>query len=612
MITSPVSEIKDFLLLLDKDYGFQIDVARLESSLSCVCNITDLEEVLYRLQSMVCKNQQQIEQFQSLFAQHFLSDYLDLLSEDGSIKTTEDIIKELKTKLQELENKSRESTQIANQLAKDEEELRNIVENKSADLEKKIRKVNEALTGENKELIENTPALAMSKDERLEKRIKRLIDKSLAAMDDSESYLWNISIPKNRKMLKKAIDKALNTLDGILELEKYSSVYLKHASIKHDDPKAFKNLVGLSKALNNLVDVCKKSVGTKSINAAKSIKSAKNKIENGFENEKKFIEEKKEELERKQALLEKQVKRVEKNNKDIENKKAELSNIEEKSQNSELLIKASSKNHRDVFTSKNARAVQTTSDIKELLSTPLPYIKNADMQKMLTYIRTNSILFRQTLRRKMTVPTRHKIDIKNTLRCSIKTYGEPLRIKYKKPKKSHAKIVCLVDISGSCRAASSLALYFMAMMNEAFPGGCKKFAFVNHLVSVDKYFANCSAVDGVKAVNDNVPSRGIYSDYGKTIKELRDGYGGLFHKDTTVIILGDARNNMNYSSANDLKFIVDHSNKVFWLNPDNPQKWNQGDSIVDEYIKTGVEMRHVSTIGELLEFLMNESYNSSV
>ena len=96
MITSPVSEIKDFLLLLDKDYGFQIDVARLESSLSCVCNITDLEEVLYRLQSMVCKNQQQIEQFQSLFAQHFLSDYLDLLSEDGSIKTTEDIIKLIK------------------------------------------------------------------------------------------------------------------------------------------------------------------------------------------------------------------------------------------------------------------------------------------------------------------------------------------------------------------------------------------------------------------------------------------------------------------------------------------------------------------------------------
>ena len=68
-------EIEDFLIVLRDKYGFLIPVDRLKLCLSCVNDITDVEEVLFRLQSLVCRNELQIETFRSLFAQRFLGIY---------------------------------------------------------------------------------------------------------------------------------------------------------------------------------------------------------------------------------------------------------------------------------------------------------------------------------------------------------------------------------------------------------------------------------------------------------------------------------------------------------------------------------------------------------
>ena len=52
-----ILQLKDFLLMLRDQHGFAIDVGRLEDCLDCIQNITDVEEVVYRLQSMICKEE---------------------------------------------------------------------------------------------------------------------------------------------------------------------------------------------------------------------------------------------------------------------------------------------------------------------------------------------------------------------------------------------------------------------------------------------------------------------------------------------------------------------------------------------------------------------------
>lgn len=61
-----------FLFRLRDFYGFLIPADRLRDCLICAENVCDVEEVCYRVQSLVCENQEQIETFQSLFAQTFL------------------------------------------------------------------------------------------------------------------------------------------------------------------------------------------------------------------------------------------------------------------------------------------------------------------------------------------------------------------------------------------------------------------------------------------------------------------------------------------------------------------------------------------------------------
>jgi len=66
-------DIENFLLDLRDEYGFSLSADRLQRCLSCAQDITNVEEVLFRTQALVCTNEAQIDAFQSLFAQRFLN-----------------------------------------------------------------------------------------------------------------------------------------------------------------------------------------------------------------------------------------------------------------------------------------------------------------------------------------------------------------------------------------------------------------------------------------------------------------------------------------------------------------------------------------------------------
>ncbi len=52
---------------------------------------------------------------------------------------------------------------------------------------------------------------------------------------------------------------------------------------------------------------------------------------------------------------------------------------------------------------------------------------------------------------------------------------------------------------------------------------------------------------------------------------------------TTVLILGDARNNYHAAQSWVVKEIQHRARHVYWLNPEPRSYWDTGDSIVGEY-----------------------------
>ena len=281
-----------------------------------------------------------------------------------------------------------------------------------------------------------------------------------------------------------------------------------------------------------------------------------------------------------------------------------LTNIRKAQQEKQMqsIEKEQSLRHREVF-SGGHNAVRSKKQTDALLNEDVSKLSNADIEKVLTFIRTNAKNFRQKLRKLYITQQKKQIDVKKTIKKSVQCDGEIARLYYKKPIKSKANVVMLADISGSCRAMTSLALTYMGLMREVFPGGCHLFVFVNHLVPVDRYFSNENVTSAVESINKSVPSRGIYSNYGVPLKELRYDNTGIINKDTTIVMLGDCRNNKNYSGVEEVEWLSKRASNFFVLNPDPLNKWGQGDSIADLYAKSGATVCRVSSTQDLLTFL---------
>ena len=74
-----------------------------------------------------------------------------------------------------------------------------------------------------------------------------------------------------------------------------------------------------------------------------------------------------------------------------------------------------------------------------------------------------------------------------------------------------------------------------------------------------------------------------HSDYGHAFGVFLERYGRDVGPKTSVILLGDARNNYHASQAWIVKDLQHKARKVFWLNPEPRSYWDTGDSILSEY-----------------------------
>ena len=74
-----------------------------------------------------------------------------------------------------------------------------------------------------------------------------------------------------------------------------------------------------------------------------------------------------------------------------------------------------------------------------------------------------------------------------------------------------------------------------------------------------------------------------HSDYGHAFEVFFERYGKDIGPKTTVLLLGDARNNYHASQSWVVREIRRKARHVYWLNPEPRSYWNTGDSIVGDY-----------------------------
>jgi uncharacterized protein with von Willebrand factor type A (vWA) domain len=189
------------------------------------------------------------------------------------------------------------------------------------------------------------------------------------------------------------------------------------------------------------------------------------------------------------------------------------------------------------------------------------------------------------LARKRRRRRRGPVDLRHTVRRSLSTGGVPLDLRFKPPRPAKPEIFVIADVSGSVASFARFTLHLVHAISSQF-SKVRSFVFVDGLDEVTHLFEGvedpADAVLRINAEADVVAFDG-HSDYGRALTVFHDKYARSLTKRSTVLILGDARNNYHQAHAEVLADIHYRAKAVYWLNPEPTNYWNSGDSVVAQY-----------------------------
>ena len=177
------------------------------------------------------------------------------------------------------------------------------------------------------------------------------------------------------------------------------------------------------------------------------------------------------------------------------------------------------------------------------------------------------------------------LDFRNTVRHSLAYGGVPAEPKFKYPRPAKPELIVVADISGSVAAFARFTLMLVYAISNQF-SKVRAFVFIDGIDEVTDYFKQTEDIgEAIHRINTEADVIWVdgHSDYGHAFEVFWDKWGKEIGPKSTVMLLGDARNNYHASQAWVIKEMRAKARHVYWLNPEPKSYWNTGDSIVGEY-----------------------------
>jgi uncharacterized protein len=197
------------------------------------------------------------------------------------------------------------------------------------------------------------------------------------------------------------------------------------------------------------------------------------------------------------------------------------------------------------------------------------------------------------------------LDFRATVRRSLSTGGVPVDPKFRRPRPHKPEIMVIADVSGSVASFARFTLHLVYAISSQF-SKVRAFVFVDGIDEVTSYFEGVDdpseAVYRINTEADVVWVDG-HSDYGHALSVFHHKWGDEITSRTSVLILGDARNNYHATESwvvSDLRAKARH---VYWLNPEPRDYWGSGDSVVAEYAKYCDAVVECRTLRQLERFV---------
>jgi uncharacterized protein with von Willebrand factor type A (vWA) domain len=198
-----------------------------------------------------------------------------------------------------------------------------------------------------------------------------------------------------------------------------------------------------------------------------------------------------------------------------------------------------------------------------------------------------------------------RIDSRRTIRHSLQYGGIPMEVMLRRCHREKPKLVTICDVSDSVRNASRFMLQLVWSLQECF-SRVRSYAFVSEIAEVTQAFNTYPVERAIEWALKAAPiDYHCRSDFGYAFSRfVRTELDSLDRK-TTILVLGDARNNYNDPQAWTLRLIRERVKGIIWLNPEGQWGWGIGDSVMPLYAPSCDIVRECRTIGQLGEVVDN-------
>ncbi len=194
-----------------------------------------------------------------------------------------------------------------------------------------------------------------------------------------------------------------------------------------------------------------------------------------------------------------------------------------------------------------------------------------------------------------------RLDSRRTIRQSLQYGGVPMEVRYRRRHREKPKLVTLCDVSDSVRNASRFMLQLVWSLQECF-SRVRSYVFVSEIAEVTQAFNTYPVDRAIEwALKGSPVDYHCRSDFGYAFNRFVRTELDTLDRKTTVLVLGDARNNYNDPQAWAIRLIRERVKGIIWLNPEGQWGWGIGDSVMPLYTPSCDIVKECRTVAQLVQ-----------
>jgi len=191
------------------------------------------------------------------------------------------------------------------------------------------------------------------------------------------------------------------------------------------------------------------------------------------------------------------------------------------------------------------------------------------------------------------------LDAKRTIRANLGHASVPIELKHKR-RHLKPKLVLICDVSTSARNVVEFMLRLVYELQDQIHSA-RSFVFIDDITDVSSEFAEHRPETAVERVLADNPPGYYNTNFGFTIAHFCKDYLDTVDHRTTVIVLGDGRNNYLNPRLDAFQEILKRARRMVWFNPENRRLWGSGDSDMLQYLPLCNAAREVGNLAQLAE-----------